>query len=145
MEVTRHSSQTRIARRRYINKPEDTMLTDLSRLLFDLFEITIRAVYRFLTKYMFATISSEEISQKAIGVNFFASFLPYTVSLKELQPTEQFNRCNRFADRWNRNYWTVSLTKVLASRLEGIRLSVKVSFFYRHVFYNNASLYKHET
>lgn len=64
------------------------MLTDLLRLLFDLFEITIRAVYRFLTKYMFATISSEEISQKAIGVNFFASFLLYTVSLKELQPTE---------------------------------------------------------
>lgn len=63
MEVTRHSSQTRISPRRYINKPEDTMLTDLLRLLFDLFEITIRTVYRFLTKYMFATISSEEISQ----------------------------------------------------------------------------------
>lgn len=75
--------QTRISRRRYINKLEDTVLTDLLRLSFDLFETTIRAVYRFFIKYMFATISSEEISQKAIGVNFFASFLPYIVSLKE--------------------------------------------------------------
>lgn len=55
MEVTRHLLQTRISRRRYINKPEDTVLTDLLRLLFDQFETTIRAVYRFLTRYMFAT------------------------------------------------------------------------------------------
>lgn len=99
MEVTRYLLQTRISRTRYINKPEDTVLTDRLRLSFDLFETTIRAVYRFLIKYMFATISSEEISQKAIGVNFFVSFLPYIVSLKELQSTEQFNRCNRFAVR----------------------------------------------
>ena len=40
---------------------------------------------------------------------------------------------------------SLEITWLFNDSLLYIRLSWKVSFFYRHVFYNDASLYKHET
>ena len=91
-------------RRKHAFREEDILINRKIRCLQisrDYCSICLRLLFVLYIDFSLSICLRQYLQKKylRIGVNFFASFLPYTVSLKELQPTEQFNRCNRFADR----------------------------------------------